>query len=263
MKHPRPSVFIGSSAEGLPFAEAIQLNLDRDCDVVIWYQGVFGLSDGNLECLIEKADEFDFAILVLTPDDLTFSRGKRKPSPRDNVLLELGMFIGVLGRKRTFVVYDRTANMKLPSDLAGVALADYQPHQSGNVQASVGAACTMVKTSIKRLGLRERSEAARETNRKHQKERLQVLKEISNYEAALYENGNATLEKLLEAKSDVAKAELELCESDQERVEARKTLVALRQQLVDICEAHHRAGARSKRDVLQAKTDLLKAQSNS
>src|SRR3989338_7277274 len=103
MAERRPSVFVGSSAEGLPIAEAVQLNLDRACEVVLWSQGVFGLSSGTLETLVDKAADFDFAVLVVTPDDMTQSRGKSQQSPRDNVLLELGLFIGVLGRKRSFV----------------------------------------------------------------------------------------------------------------------------------------------------------------
>src|SRR5437899_9214507 len=94
MAERRPLVFIGSSAEGLAIAKAIQLNLDRACEVVIWSQGVFGLSEGTLETLVNKAEEFDFAILVVTPDDMTQSRGKNEQSPRDNVLIELGLFLG-------------------------------------------------------------------------------------------------------------------------------------------------------------------------
>ncbi len=156
MAEHRPSVFIGSSSEGHAVAEAIQLNLDRACEVVIWSQGIFGLSGGTLETLVEKADEFDFAILVLTPDDMTHSRGKDQASPRDNVLLELGLFVGKIGRKRSFVVFDRTANIKMPSDMAGVTLADYQPHSSGNLQPALGAASTKIKSAIQELGVRER-----------------------------------------------------------------------------------------------------------
>src|SRR5438105_1165493 len=103
MAERRPSVFIGSSSEGLAFAKAIQLNLDRACEVAIWSQGVFGLSGGTLETLVDKAGEYDFAILVVTPDDMTQSRGKSQQSPRDNVLLEVGLFIGTIGRKRTLI----------------------------------------------------------------------------------------------------------------------------------------------------------------
>ena len=154
MAKPRPSMFIGSSVEGLAVAEAIQVNLDYDCETTIWSQGVFGLSKGTLESLVERLSDFDFAALVLTPDDLTLSRDLVEPSARDNVLLELGMFIGAIGRERTFAVYDRGAGLKLPSDLAGVTPATYQRHNDGNLQASLGAASTLIKGTIQRLGKR-------------------------------------------------------------------------------------------------------------
>ncbi len=154
MTNSYPSVFVGSSVEGLDVAEAIQVALDYACEVTVWSQGVFGLGEGNLEALVNRLDEFDFAILVLTADDLTASRGTTRQSPRDNVLLELGLFIGRLGRERTFAVHDRTSDIKLPSDLAGVTMASYRPHKSGDVQASLGAACTQIKRAIESQGIR-------------------------------------------------------------------------------------------------------------
>ncbi|MEL6896231.1 MAG: TIR domain-containing protein, partial [Planctomycetota bacterium] len=152
----RPSVFIGSSAEGLAVAQAIQVNLDHACEVVLWSQGVFGLGGGTLESLVATLDTFDFAVLVVTPDDMVTSREKEQNAPRDNVLLELGMFIGGLGRERTFFVFDRTADLKLPSDLAGVTAATYQPHADGNLQAALGAATTQIQNAINAAGRRTR-----------------------------------------------------------------------------------------------------------
>jgi predicted nucleotide-binding protein len=103
MKRQRPKMFIGSSLEGLQIAKAIQANLDQDCETTVWSQGVFGLGEGTLETLVDRLDDFDFASLVLTPDDLIKSRKGSSPTPRDNVLFELGLFIGRLGRKRTLV----------------------------------------------------------------------------------------------------------------------------------------------------------------
>lgn len=155
MSKPRPSMFIGSSTEGLAVAEAIQANLDFNCEVTIWSQGVFGLSVGTLESLVERLSDFDFAALVLTPDDVVVSRAEVNQTPRDNVLMELGMFIGRIGRERTFIVYDRSAQLKLPSDLAGVTPATYQPHLNGNLQSSLGAATTLIKGTIEKLGKRQ------------------------------------------------------------------------------------------------------------
>jgi hypothetical protein len=118
----RPSIFIGSSSEGLPVAKAIQTALGSNVTVTTW-PDVFSLGDSTLESLMRVRDEFDFAVLVLTPDDLTTSRGSRRKSPRDNVLFELGLFMGALGRHRTFAVFDKSVEVKIPSDLAGITLA--------------------------------------------------------------------------------------------------------------------------------------------
>lgn len=156
MARSRSSVFIGSSAEGLKVAKALQVLLDHSCEVTIWSQGVFGLGQGSLESLVNALDQYDFAILVLTADDLVTSRESSSAAPRDNVLFELGLFIGGLGRARTYIVYDRTEKLKLPSDLAGVAAATFEPHASGNAVAALGAAATQIEDQIARLGVRDR-----------------------------------------------------------------------------------------------------------
>jgi hypothetical protein len=150
----RPYVFVGSSVEGLDIAKAIQANLDFACETHIWSQGLFGLSEGTLETLVNSLERFDFAILALTGDDLTLSRGSEQRSARDNVLFETGLFVGGLGKERVFLVADRSAELKLPSDLAGITPATFNPPTSGTVQSALGAACTAIETQIRKLGLR-------------------------------------------------------------------------------------------------------------
>lgn len=150
----KPYVFIGSSSEGLEVAKAIQANLDHTCETHIWSQGLFGLSEGTLETLVNATEKFDFAILALTPDDLTVSRGQEQNSPRDNVLFELGLFIAGLGRDRVFMVLNRSAKTKLPSDLAGITPTSFDPPVSGTLQSALGASCTAIETKIKNTGLR-------------------------------------------------------------------------------------------------------------
>ncbi len=103
-----PTVFIGSSSEAI--AEATHLNRSlsrRDLTCRLWTQGVFQLSQTTIEDLVRASHECDFAVLFLTPDDMTASRGRRKSAPRDNVVFELGLFMGAIGRDRTFIVRRR------------------------------------------------------------------------------------------------------------------------------------------------------------
>ncbi|HTL81131.1 MAG TPA: TIR domain-containing protein [Bacteroidia bacterium] len=149
LNNKRPYVFIGSSKEGLEYAKAIQVNLEYSCESEIWHQGLFGLSDGTLESLVSSIQNFDFAILIITGDDITISRGFENKSPRDNVIFELGLFMGGLGRDRVFFVVDRSVQPKLPSDLAGITPASFQQPELGTPQSALGAACTLIEQKIK------------------------------------------------------------------------------------------------------------------
>ncbi len=193
MARKRPRVFLGSSSEGLKIAKNLQVLLDHSCEVTIWSQGVFGLSAGTLESLVLALDDFDFAVLVLTPDDMVNSREQTTSAPRDNVLFELGLFMGGLGRNRTFILYDRTQEIKLPSDLAGVTPATYEPHSSGNLQSALGAPATLLENHISELGIKD-------------KERLKQLSKASeNFDAA-----SKKMHQLVELLSQSRKVELDI-----------------------------------------------------
>ena len=97
----KPRLFIASSTEGLPIAEAIQVGLDDAAECTIWTQGAFNLSETVAESIVKAPVKYDFAVLVFTPDDVVEKRGERRSAPRDNLLFELGLFTGALGRART------------------------------------------------------------------------------------------------------------------------------------------------------------------
>ena len=147
-------MFIGSSVEGKLIADLIQEDLDYEVDSTVWHQGVFGLSGGTLETLVTTLDEYDFATLVLTADDLLEKRNISGKSPRDNVLFELGLFMGALGRHRTFIVHSRTNPPMLPTDLAGITTATYE--ERPKLRAALGPACTKIKRAISSQGIRRR-----------------------------------------------------------------------------------------------------------
>jgi predicted nucleotide-binding protein len=145
----RPKIFVGSSVEGLSVARAIQTELEHDFDVEIWNQSdVFVLGSATLEALEAAVATYDFAIFVFTPDDEISMREKTKPVARDNVIFEAGLFIGKIGRRRSFIVRPRDVQMQIPTDLHGITAANYDSSK-GNLIAAVGAACTKIRSTVK------------------------------------------------------------------------------------------------------------------
>ena len=123
----KPKLFIGSSKASIPVARLVANRLEGDdsAEVTVWDEGVFSLNKGFLEKLLAVLSEFDFAVLVWAPDDVTESKGESRASPRDNVIFECGLFMGAVGRERVFIVCDQSVSLKIPSDLAGITLATY------------------------------------------------------------------------------------------------------------------------------------------
>lgn len=108
-KNVKPVVFIGSSREALPIANEIAAAITTpDTDVRIWTNdAVFVPMKTAIEALEVAVRQSDFAILVFSPDDQLRSRGTNHVVPRDNVIFELGLFMGALGRERAFIVMPR------------------------------------------------------------------------------------------------------------------------------------------------------------
>jgi predicted nucleotide-binding protein len=146
-------IFIISSAEALPIARAVQNAFAHDPFVtVIWTDGVFRVTNYTLQDLETQIDDSDFAITIAHADDLTDSRGKEWPSPRDNVVFELGLCMGRLGRARAVLMEPREDKVKLPSDLAGVTTITYRFEQGSEIAALIAPACNALRDHINALG---------------------------------------------------------------------------------------------------------------
>ena len=142
-----PRVFIGSSVEGLPIAYEIQAQLRFDARCVVWNQGtVFGLGTATIEALEQAVSDFEHAVFVFTPDDQLNTRGQIRSVARDNVIFELGQFVGRRSRKRAFVVHP--GGVSLPSDLAGLSTAVYDP-TNPELASSLGPVCHHIRQAIK------------------------------------------------------------------------------------------------------------------
>lgn len=66
----KPALFIGSSSEGLEFARAVRALLAKDAEVTLWNEGFFAIGRTFIESLVNALPRFDFAVIVLIPDDL-------------------------------------------------------------------------------------------------------------------------------------------------------------------------------------------------
>jgi len=149
----KPTVFIGSSTEGLHIAQAVFSSLNADAEPTLWTHQLFLPGHYPLESLESQLERHAFAILVASPDDELVKRGTSYPAMRDNLLLEFGLFVGALGRRHAFFVCPSAPRVELPSDLLGVITATYDVARvSGdnpNLLAAVELPCQQVLKVIK------------------------------------------------------------------------------------------------------------------
>lgn len=150
--HEKIRLFIISSAEALEIARAIQNAFEYDpFTVTVWTDGVFRASWYPIESLEKQVDQSDFAIAIAQPDDSMKTRGTDVATPRDNVIFELGLFIGRIGRLRSFLLEPRGEEVKLPSDLAGITTVPYRLDKK-DMAGAIAPACNRIRAIIKELG---------------------------------------------------------------------------------------------------------------
>ncbi len=126
--------------------------LEPKIEVTVWDQGIFEPSGFILEDLTEKMQNFDFAAFIFSGDDVIKIRDKEKHITRDNVIFELGLFIGKLGRKNNFIVVPEGSDLRIPSDLLGINYITFNPNrQDGNLNAALGPVKNKIQRSIEKL----------------------------------------------------------------------------------------------------------------
>jgi uncharacterized SAM-dependent methyltransferase len=103
---------------------------------------------------VEKAlEEADFAAFILAPDDVALIRGDEFEVTRDNVVLELGMSFGRLGRDRTFILAPKGSKGRAPTDLMGLSAIHYEAEES-NVRDAMSGAASQIWEQIQAQGLK-------------------------------------------------------------------------------------------------------------
>jgi hypothetical protein len=126
----KPRIFLGSSGKQEKLLRALARGLEDVAHVNPWTTS-FNPGTTTLERLVELTHEVDFAAFVFARDDWTTTGSPAAPhadpgqaSPRDNVVFEAGLFGGVLGMRRTFILH--ASDAKLPTDLLGLTSVRYR-----------------------------------------------------------------------------------------------------------------------------------------
>lgn len=152
----KPRIFLGSSGKQEKLLDALTRGLEDICLVEPWTTS-FNPGTTTLERLIELTGEVDFAAFVFAQDDWTTlgmqAAETGQASPRDNVVFEAGLFGGVLGMRRTFILHANGA--KLPTDLLGLTCVRYD---GSTAAAELDVICQKLRNAIENKGRAARIE---------------------------------------------------------------------------------------------------------
>ena len=147
----KPKLFIASSTESIHIVEAINIKLSTTCEVSQW-DNAFDPSSFTFPTLVKKANEVNFAIFVFHPDDEIIIRENTYSIVRDNVLFELGLFVGKKKKKKCFIICPESMDQKtlrIPTDLSGITYCTYDPKRLGTEPLdAVSTACGRIRMNI-------------------------------------------------------------------------------------------------------------------
>ena len=147
----KKKIFIGSSTEELWIAQYVKdLLQQKNFEVTIWNESlwdssVFKINNNYLSDLLKATLKYDYGILIGTRDDKVEYRGNIVMSPRDNVIFELGLFLGRLGTSKCAFLLE--LNVNLLSDLKGLTLTFFDRNDKKSISDAVDQISKMFENS--------------------------------------------------------------------------------------------------------------------
>lgn len=146
-------LFIGSSREALPVAKAIEETLREHLDAQAWGgdDALWQPGRQTLVNLISHLNTSDYGAFVFAKDDAVRIREDQKMIVRDNVLFELGLFMGRLGSECSFILMpEDMKDFHLPVDLDGTTTISYNSNDVlTNPHRAVAKTCQKILQAIK------------------------------------------------------------------------------------------------------------------
>lgn len=139
--HRVPTLFLASSKESLPIAEAVKTWFEaKGIEVTIWSEDVFKVNRSYLDTLLNRSMFYDYLVAIFSADDEALIREEYQVVTRDNVIFEFGLFLGRLGINRTFMLLED--GVSLFSDWDGIKPAKFK--RRDNMVSAVGGACQQI-----------------------------------------------------------------------------------------------------------------------
>jgi hypothetical protein len=124
-------IFIGSSTESKDAMGEVASWLEESGhEVLRWDEpSLFLPGENTFSKIIEISKRVDAALFVFSEDDKVWYRQDTVTQPRDNILIEYGLFAGALGQKRAIIC--RKGTPKSATDLLGIVNVDLNvPHKA-------------------------------------------------------------------------------------------------------------------------------------
>ena len=150
----RPTIFIGSSSEALGIARQVSHGLEAVADVALW-DTAFDAGTWLLGGILNRARDSDFGLFVIHKDDTQRIKRTSYQVVRDNVLFEVGVFMGTLGPERTILLWPSasgSSKLRLPTDLAGLLRESYGSPRTRKGKADILSALASIRRRIQRMG---------------------------------------------------------------------------------------------------------------
>lgn len=132
----KTKIIMFSSKEGLDLAQHVQKSFyPKEFSAKLWTNGFFEFSKPYINNFTAIDKDYDFAMFIISNDDVVRYRNKKYFKPRDNVIFELGLCVGAFGLSKIFIA--KPDFVTLPTDMLGVSVYDYFIDEDINTTAGV------------------------------------------------------------------------------------------------------------------------------